>query len=330
MKARAKKALTNKGFTDLKAPVQSQHQKTILHPHLSKHRNHRNHMSTILVTGASGTIGRATVNALLKCSGVTIRAGVRTAIKAEVLEKRGAVPVDLEWGNTDKLAAAVKGVDKIFLLTPLTSNQVEIGKQLIDAAKAAKVSHIVKLSAIGCELESGIQLGRWHRAIEKHLEASGIAYTFLRPNNFFENFLYYYPPAADGVISLPFGDGMVSWIDGADLGEAAAITLTQEGHLNKSYTLTGAEALGIAEITEILAEVSGNKIRYIDVPESTARDGMRRSGAPEWMIDAMLELHAINKAGYASAISGDLKSLLGRPPKTFKEFAWANAEKFKR
>ena len=81
-------------------------------------------MSTILVTGATGTIGRATVSALLKRGGVTIRAGVRTAVKAEALEKRGAVPVDLEWGNAEKIAAAVKGVDKIFLLTPLTSNQV--------------------------------------------------------------------------------------------------------------------------------------------------------------------------------------------------------------
>ena len=106
--------------------------------------------------------------------------------------------------------------------------------------------------------------------------------------------------------------------------------MTQEGHTNKAYALTGSEALGLAEIAEILAEVSGNKIRYVDVPESVARDGMRKFGAPEWMIDAMLELHAIDKAGYASAISGDLKSLLGRPPKTFKEFAWANAEKFKR
>jgi uncharacterized protein YbjT (DUF2867 family) len=286
-------------------------------------------MSIILVTGATGTIGRATVNALLKRSGVAIRAGVRTAVKAEALEKKGATPIDLDWGNPEKIVAAVKGVDKIFLLTPFTSEQVEIGKQLIDAAKAAKVKHIVKLSALGCESEPGIQLGRWHRAIERHLEASGIAYTFLRPNNFFENFLYYYPPTPEGVVSLPFGDGKVSWIDGTDIGEAVAVTLTQEGHLNKAYALTGSEALGLAEIAEILTEVSGNKIRYADVPESTARDGMRKLGAPEWMIDAMLELHVVNKAGYASAISGDLKNLIGRAPKTFKEFAWVNAEKFK-
>jgi uncharacterized protein YbjT (DUF2867 family) len=287
-------------------------------------------MSTILVTGATGTIGKATVNALFKRSGVTIRVGVRTAVKAEILEKRGAKPVDFEWGNTDKIAAAIKGVDKIFMLTPMSNAQVEVGKQLIDAAKAAGVAHIVKLSAIGCEQEPGIQLGRWHRAIEKHLEASGLTYTFLRPNNFFENFVHYYPPAQDGVLSLPFGEGKVSWIDGEDLGEAAAVALTQEGHANKTYTLTGSEALDLAEITAILSEVTGRSIRYVDVPESVARDGMRKSGAPEWMIDAMLELHAIDKAGYAALITEDLKRLIGRAPKTFKEFAWANAEKFKR
>jgi uncharacterized protein YbjT (DUF2867 family) len=287
-------------------------------------------MSTILVTGATGTIGGATLNALLKRGGNTIRVAVRNAAKAEALEKKGAQPVDFEWGNAEKMAAALKGVDKLFLLTPFSNDQVEVGKQLVDAAKAAGVKHIVKLSAIGCDMEPGIQLGRWHRAIEKHIEASGIAYTFLRPNNFFENFVNYYPPAQDGVIYLPFGEGKVSWIAGEDIGEAAAVALTQDGHANKAYNLTGSEALGAGEIAAILKEVSGSNIRYMDVPESVALEGIKKFGAPDWMADAMMELHAVDKAGYAAAITDDFKNITGHAPMTFKAFAKANADKFKR
>src|SRR5688500_19046233 len=137
-------------------------------------------MSTILITGATGTIGSAAVNALLQLGGHTVRVAVRNAEKAEALKQKGAAPVDFEWGNADKVNNAVKGVDKIFLITPFTNDQVELASQFIDAAKAAGVKHIVKLSALGCDMEPGIQLGRWHRAIEKKIEASGIAYTFLR------------------------------------------------------------------------------------------------------------------------------------------------------
>jgi uncharacterized protein YbjT (DUF2867 family) len=285
---------------------------------------------SILVIGATGTIGSATVNALLARGVKDLRVGVRSTEKAQVLQSKGATPVDFEWSNADKINAAVKGVKKVFLITPFDPNQVELAKQFIDAAKAAGVSHIVKLSAIGCEIEPGIQLGRWHRAVEKYIEASGIAYTFLRPNNFNENFLNYYPPGPDGNIYLPFADGKVSWIDGKDIGEAAAIALTTEGHANKAYSLTGPEALGVAEVAAILSEVSGSNIRYVDVPESAAREGMFKSGAPEWMVSAMMELHAVDKAGYAGAVTGELQGIIGRAPTTFKAFAQANAAKFKR
>jgi len=286
-------------------------------------------MTTILVSGAKGTIATQVIHALEGQAGVTVRAGVRNPANAKELARGNVSPVELDYERPETLAAAVKGVDKVFLLTPFDARQVEFGKALVDAAKAAGVKQIVKLSAMGCEHEPGIQLGRWHRAVEKHIEASGIAYTFLRPNNFFENFVNYYPPGKDGNIYLPWGDGACSFVAAADIGAVAAAVLTKPGHENKAYVLTGPEAITIGQAARAIGEVSGRDVRYVDVPEEAAKQAMAGMGMPAFAVDAMAELHAIDKAGYAAAVSGDVKAILGREPTSFLEFAKKNAARWK-
>src|SRR5262249_5390584 len=144
--------------------------------------------NTILVTGATGTIGARVLKELAGKPDVVVRAAVRSKEKSGSLGS-AATPVDFDYSKPETIAAAVKGVDHIFLVTPTVPDQVALAKQLIDAAKAAGVRHIVKLSALGADAEPGIQLGRWHREVERYLEGSGVTYTFLRPNNFMENFI---------------------------------------------------------------------------------------------------------------------------------------------
>lgn len=277
--------------------------------------------STILVTGATGTIGSEVVKALAAKPGVTVRIGVRSAAKAEKLKAGNVVPVDFEFDKPETIAAAVKGVDRVFLLTPFTENQVELAKGLIDAAKAAGVKHLVKLSAIGAEIEPGIQLGRWHREIEKLVEASGIAYTLLRPANFMDNFINFLPPGPDGNIYTPLGTGAVSYIDARDIGAVAAAVLTEESHYGKAYDLTGPEAVTMTEVAKAIGEATGREVRYVDVPEEAATKGMLDMHMPKWMVDAMMELNGICKAGYASGISPLVKQLTGKAPHTIAEFA---------
>ena len=289
--------------------------------------------TTILVTGATGTIGSQVVNALSKKEGVTVYAGVRNdgknaPDKAEKLKRGNVTPVDFDYDKPETLAAALKGVDKVFLLTPFTPNQVELGIRLVDAAKAAGVKHLVKLSALGAEQEPGIQLGRWHRAIEKHVEASGLAWTFLRPNNFMDNFISYYPPDKEGAIYLPWGNGACSFIDARDVGAVAAAVLTSSGHEGKAYVPTGPEAFTIAQAASTLSEVTGRAIKYVDVPEAAARKAMLDMGVPAWMTDGMMELHAIDKAGYATIVTTDVKTLTGQAPRSFRDFARDNAAKW--
>jgi len=283
-------------------------------------------MTTILVTGPTGTIGSQVVKALLGKPGVTVKAAVRPGSKAVL--PSGVTAVDFDYDAPATIAKAVTGVDALFLLTPFVPNQVELGKRLVDAAKAAGVRHIVKLSAIGADSEPGIQLGRWHREVERYIEASGIAYTFLRPNGFADNFIGYYPPQKDGNIYLPFGTGAVSFIDARDVGAAAAAVLTSPGHEGKAYDLTGPAAITADEAAKALSQATGKPIRYVDVPEDAARKAMADAGAPGWMVSAMMELHGICKAGWAGAVTDTVEKLTGAKARSFAEFARHHAAKW--
>jgi uncharacterized protein YbjT (DUF2867 family) len=283
---------------------------------------------TILVTGATGTIGSRLVKELSEKAGVTVRVGARDPGKVKTGGNVTAVAFD--YAKPETIDAAVKGADRLFLLTPFSNEQVALGKKLVDAARAAGVRHVVKLSAIGCDIEPGIQLGRWHREVERHVEASGIAYTLLRPNNYMDNFINYYPPAPDGNLYLPLGSGATSYIDARDIAAVAAAVLTSNDHQNKAYELTGGEALTAAQVAGLLSEATGRSIHHVDVPEDAAKKAMLDLGMPGWMVDAMMELHAINKAGYAAGITGHVQQITGRAPRTFREFARDYASTWKK
>lgn len=277
--------------------------------------------NTILVTGATGTVGKQVLKALAGKAGVNVLAAVRSAAKSDALRTSGVTPVDFDWNNPESIAAALSGVDRVFLLTPFQPDQVELAKGLIDAAKAAGVKHIVKLSASGADAEPGIQLGRWHRQVEKILEASGVPFTVVRPATFMENFVNYYPPGPDGNIYLPLGNGAVSFIAARDIGEVSAKLLTDpvEEHAGRFYEITGGEALTVEQVAAILSEKQGRAVKFVDVPEEAARKAMLDMQMPSWAVDAMLELHAISKAGYASGVTDGVQKILGRPPTRFAD-----------
>ena len=140
-----------------------------------------------------------------------------------------------------------------------------------------------------------------------------------------QNFMGYYPPDNQGNLYLPWGNGAVSFIDALDVGRAAAVTLAESGHEGRAYTLTGPAAFGIEEAAATMSRASGRKITYVDVPEPTAKSAMLGAGMPEWMTDAMMDLHAIDKAGYAAAVTADVAELTGRPGRSFEEFVAENA-----
>ena len=163
---------------------------------------------------------------------------------------------------------------------------------------------------------------------EQHIHESGLAFTFLRPNSFMQNFITYFPPR-NGAIYLPWGNGTASFVDTRDIASVAANAVTSDGHQGKIYTLTGPATLGIAEVARILSEVTGREFKYVDVPEAAARDGMLQAGVPQWQVDLVMELHAVNKQNRWNAVTSDVEKVTGIPPTDFAQFARDHADKFR-
>jgi uncharacterized protein YbjT (DUF2867 family) len=143
-----------------------------------------------------------------------------------------------------------------------------------------------------------------------------------------QNFINYFPPR-DGVIYLPWGNGKASFIDARDIARTAAAVLTEEGHQGKTYTLTGPEALGIRDVATVLSDVAKREIKYVDVPEAAARDGMLQAGLPQWQVDGVMELHTINKRSLWATVTNDLQNITGHAATTFAQFAHDHADRFR-
>ena len=279
----------------------------------------------ILVIGATGTIGSATVKAL-KDKGAHFKVGARSPDK---LKGQGMEVVAFDWDKPETYAPALKGVEKVFLLPPTTENQVEQTKALVDAAKKAGVKHIVKLSVMGADAEPGLILGSKHREGEKAIKESGMAWTMLRPTFFMDNFLNFYgvDPKKDSTVYGAWGDGKACWVDAQDLGEVAAAALTDKKHENKVYDLSGPEPLGGAEALDILSKAFGHKYTYVPVPEEAARKGMQDMHMPPWLVEGFVELAMIIRNNWAATPASGVKDVLGRPARSFKEYAMAAAAK---
>ena len=281
----------------------------------------------VLVTGATGTIGRD-VARQLSAKGVAVRAGVRDQAKARKQFGADIALVPFDFENEKTFSETLEGVEKVFLLPPLLPNQLEVMNAFVDAAKRTGVRHIVKLSAIGIDDETQPMAIKGHAANEQHIRESGLEFTFLRPNSFMQNFITYFPPR-NGAIYLPWGNGTASFVDTRDVASVAAKALTSDGHGGRIYTLTGPATLGIAEVALILSEVTGREFKYIDVPEAAARDGMLQAGVPQWQVELVLELHAVNKQNRWSAVTSDIETITGTPPTDFAQFARDHADKFR-
>ncbi len=286
--------------------------------------------STILVIGATGNIGKELIKRLVKTDH-TIKAAVRSSSNTEELEKLGVEMITANLTDKPSLIAAMQGVNKVFFAIPLSPNMVELSRNIILAAVESGVTHLVKISGAGAELEA-ITMAKWHRTIEREMEQSGIHYTFLRPNSFMQNMINYSSHTIQdhGAFYAPMGEGKVSLIDAGDIAHVAFHVLTEAGHENRAYYLSGPEALSPEETATILSSVTNKKITYVDVPAEAAQKSMIDSGMTLEMANVMLELYSINKLGYTAEISNSVEEITGQKPTSFKKFAEKNKETFLR
>ena len=285
-------------------------------------------ITTIAVTGATGTIGSAVINLLLADPSVAIRAGSRRpAAMPANLRASQIRPVAFDWDATAGLDDLVAGAETMLVLPPPARHPLPTTTRLLDAASAAGVGHVVFLSTLGAEFEPGFAFGRWALAGEKTVAAAGIPYTVLRPNSFMTNFFTTIRPGPDGALRVPWGSASISYVDPHDVAAVAARVLTApQDHRGFTYQLTGPAALDTYAVAAALTEAGGAPIQYVDVPMDRFRAALSDSGMPEPMVSAFLELHAVMASGARASITADVQQVAGRPPRSFATFAANHAK----
>ena len=282
----------------------------------------------ILVTGATGLIGGAVLRRLSQ-AGVPARALTRDMKKAQTMP--GVTWVAGDLGKPETLPAAFEGAKTLFLLTHYLEDMVELQHNAIAAARAAGVTHVVKVSAFAASDHSKAPIGRWHYHVEKELQESGLGWTMLRLHHFMQNLLAQAEYVKnEGAIYSPSGDGKIPYVDGRDVGAVAAVTLTTPGHLGKKYVLTGSEAMSYRQAAEIIAAVIGKPVRFVDESPDQARARRVREGVPPAVIESVLAIGAYQRAGGKTVtITSTIADLTGRPPQTVAEFVREHASFFR-
>jgi uncharacterized protein YbjT (DUF2867 family) len=279
-------------------------------------------MPTILVTGASGTVGRE-VAKRLAARGAPARLALRDPSRgvegAEAPER-----VRFDFHDPSGFADALRGVDRVFLLRPpqLADVRRDFDPFLV-AMLQAEVKRVVFLSVRGAERNPLLP----HRRIEKALERSGLAWTHLRPNDWMQNFATVHRDdiRTRGEIWAPAGKGHASFVDARDVAEAAAAVLTEEGHGGRAYPLTGGEELDLDEVAALLSQVLGRRVSYRNPGVVAFLRHVRAAGRPLSLGLVMTGVYTIARLGLAAGVSPELERLIGRPPTPFRSFAEGHA-----
>lgn len=283
----------------------------------------------ITVTGSTGTIGRELVR-LLSERGQPVRAVLRDFTKARQLEHVAWIQADL--AEKDKLDAVLAGTERLFLLTDNTPGFGRIQIEVIRAAERLGVHHVVKLSALGASGHSRAPLAREHWEVEQVLQLSAMTWTILRPHSFMQNWLGDVAESvrAERTIYSAIGDGRVPFIDARDIADVAVETLLHpETHADRKYVLTGGEAIGYADLARVLSETLGETVTYRALSMEEARARMEAAGVPPKSIESILALSAYQKAGGPTERTSDhVQQILGRPPRTIRDFARDYREHF--
>jgi len=281
----------------------------------------------ICVTGSGGTLSSEVIQQL-ESVGADFRGAYRRKEQVEEARKKGRKAVIMDYNNLESIKSAFEGCDKIFLLGPNLPNQIDLELKAVEAAKAAGVSHIVKQSVFGA-MEESYSLAKIHRTVEKAIEATGLDWTFTRPNSFMQNtvtYLGHFIRTGSAFYSAS-DNAKISHVDARDIAAIAVKALTESGHTGKAYTISGPEALSYDEIANKMTEVLGRNITHVHLSPEELKAGMLEGGMPEEIADRMLDLERYFREGKPAIITNTVKEVTGREANNFSDFIRETAAK---
>ena len=297
-------------------------------------REGRGGTGMIVVTGASGNAGSQVVRALA-ARGERVRAFVRDPGRArQVLGEDAELAVG-DFADPASVRAALEGADALLLSCADDPRRVGWETATIDAAVAAGVRRIVKLSAAAAEPGSPVAFWDWHGQVEQYLRSCGTGWVILRANWYMSNLLAAASAvAAEGRLYAPAGHARIAMIDPRDVGAAAAAVLcspghgASAGHEGQTYLLTGPRAITYDEVAAGLSAATQRRVEFVDVPGDAAYQAMIGDGLPGFVAEQIVAMFARLRQGAATQVSPDVEALTGSAPRDFACFATDHARLF--
>lgn len=277
--------------------------------------------SPLLFLGAPGLIGNHVIPTLIK-AGYAVVAGSRRGLSVG-----GAPGVVVDLRDPESLARAMRGMATVSLVIPDVIDMESLGLNAVAAAKAAGVRRLLWFSSFGAQADNQARFSCRHPVIDEAVRASGIPHIILRPNFFMQDFTAFYGETirATGTIFLPLGDARISHLDLRDLAEAALVALTNDGHLGKTYDLSGPEALHTAQVAAQIGSAIGRTIQYQPISVTAMEASLREAGMDPWFAEGLVELYGwIRDSGLGSEVTDAVEQLIGRKPIHFRQFAANN------
>lgn len=282
-------------------------------------------MSKILVTGASGNLGRKTLLQLLKRKPANqLAALVRDPEKAKDL---AALGIDVRQGDyldAEPLKRAFKGIEKVMLTsTHAFTDRKTAHANVINSAAEAGVKHVVYMPVIRKPNSTYVLQEVTEEDIftEKLLTSAGLVYTFVKHPPFLDFFnLFIGLNAPETGVRLPEGNGKFAAASRDDLAEAHAVVLTERGHENETYSLSGDPSVSFPDIANILSEILGKRVPFIPISDQEFLDLKLADGLPDFVAKFVLRWVQGMGEGEWSDQSGDLEKLIGHKPQTVTEY----------
>lgn len=285
-------------------------------------------MSKILITGASGEFGKATITSLLKkgVSPSNITALVRDENKASDLKSQGVNLAIGDYNDYDSLANAFKGIDKLFFISGNDVRQRDLQhSNVIKAAKEANVKHVIYTSMFrktedGSSPIASVIVG--HITTEQWLKESGLPHTILL-NNLYMDLLPIFigdKVVENGAIYLTAEDGRAGVVLRSDMAEATAEILVSEGHIGKTYNFSNIEAFSFYDVAQVISEVTGKEIKYIPTTPEEYNNVFEKTGFHLFQRQSIINFTKAIAVGELNNTSSDVEKLLGRKPTTLKEY----------
>ncbi|MEU5313574.1 SDR family oxidoreductase [Streptomyces sp. NPDC021562] len=278
---------------------------------------------SIVVTGATGQLGRLTVEALLRrgVPAADIIATGRDIAGIKDLADRGVTVRRADFADTDGMVEAFAGADRLLLVSASVpvGERVANHRRVIDAAASAGVSLVAYTSTTHADTATTV-IGATHGETEEYLRDRGVPSVLLRNSWYLENYTSQLPQILrNGAVVGAAGEGRISAASRADYAEAAAVVLTAEGHTGAVYELGGDESFTLTELAAAISAAAGKQVTYQDLPVSGLNQALAAAGLPAELAEVLADADRGMNRGEMYTDSGDLRRLIGRPPVTLAE-----------